>query len=637
MVESIIENATVAGQAQMIALKLLVKAPENVRKLLPKSGNADLEASIAAVGLLQNLVVYPETDTNGEATGKYAVTAGERRRATLLKLAKAKKLKKDEPILCRVCSREEAIELSLAENTQRQNMHPVDQFAAFVALIDGQGRSIADTAARFGVSELIVRQRIKLGRLSPNLLAVLRADEMSLEQAAALAISDDHAAQERTWFETQSWQREPHQIRSRLTTAYLPLTDGRIKLVGLDTYKAAGGGVLADLFDEHRSFATDLDLLDRLVRETLDTVAAEVSSEGWSWVEILPSHDLDRDAYRRIHPRPIGHSVEDEARLEALSAAYDDIAERGDDLTDEQEAQLAEIEAETDAINARGFRYDPEEQSRAGALVLLGYGDNPYRIERGLVRRADEPAEGAESETASKPAMAGGPKPLSATLIGELTAQRTAALWVELGRNSRIGLIAATHALALRAVYGDLLHSAPTCLNLEYSEETLRTRDKGIGDAPAFSAFEADRAMWRQRLPARGEDLWSWLIDQSDETILALLAFSIAETVDAVQGPNTGAAKVAHMNALASALDFDMGKWWTPNAGNYFARVPKDKILEAVCEGVSPQAADNLSALKKAAMADAAADRLAGTGWLPEILRTAKPAEAAQSLPVAAE
>jgi hypothetical protein len=41
--------------------------------------------------------------------------------------------------------------------------------------------------------------------------------------------------------------------------------------------------------------------------------------------------------------------------------------------------------------------------------------------------------------------------------------------------------------------------------------------------------------------------------------------------------------------------------------------------------------------LKKAAMADAAAERLAGIGWLREILRTAKSAETAQDLPVSAE
>jgi hypothetical protein len=47
----------------------------------------------------------------------------------------------------------------------------------------------------------------------------------------------------------------------------------------------------------------------------------------------------------------------------------------------------------------------------------------------------------------------------------------------------------------------------------------------------------------------------------------------------------------------------------------------KERILAAVAEGVSKEAAENLSTLAKAAMADAAEARLAGTRWLPELLR----------------
>jgi ParB family transcriptional regulator, chromosome partitioning protein len=43
--------------------------------------------------------------------------------------------------------------------------------------------------------------------------------------------------------------------------------------------------------------------------------------------------------------------------------------------------------------------------------------------------------------------------------------------------------------------------------------------------------------------------------------------------------------------------------------------------LEAVREGVSNEVADNLVKLKKPAMAEAAAQRLKGTGWLPPVLR----------------
>lgn len=54
----------------------------------------------------------------------------------------------------------------------------------------------------------------------------------------------------------------------------------------------------------------------------------------------------------------------------------------------------------------------------------------------------------------------------------------------------------------------------------------------------------------------------------------------------------------------------------------YFGRVAKKRIVEAVREGVSVEAAWNIAGLKKQAMAEAAAQRLAGTGWFPELLRT---------------
>ena len=61
---------------------------------------------------------------------------------------------------------------------------------------------------------------------------------------------------------------------------------------------------------------------------------------------------------------------------------------------------------------------------------------------------------------------------------------------------------------------------------------------------------------------------------------------------------------------------------WTPTAANYFGRVSKERIVEAVREGVSVEAAANIAGMKKLAMAEAAERRLAGTGWLPELLRT---------------
>src|SRR6516162_4392411 len=65
------------------------------------------------------------------------------------------------------------VETSLAENTIRAAMHPADQFVAMASLIDG-GATIEDVARRFGSSERHVRQRLRLGKLAPQLLDAYR-------------------------------------------------------------------------------------------------------------------------------------------------------------------------------------------------------------------------------------------------------------------------------------------------------------------------------------------------------------------------------------------------------------------------------------------------------------------------------
>ena len=87
---------------------------------------------------------------------------------------------------------------SLAENVQQVNQHPVDQFKAFMALME-KGMSEADVAAVYFVFPLVVRQRIKLVRVAPELLEDYIAREMTLEQLEAFAITDDQERQRHVW------------------------------------------------------------------------------------------------------------------------------------------------------------------------------------------------------------------------------------------------------------------------------------------------------------------------------------------------------------------------------------------------------------------------------------------------------
>ncbi|MNL07387.1 hypothetical protein D3C87_1280600 [compost metagenome] len=69
-----------------------------------------------------------------------------------------------------------------------------------------------------------------------------------------------------------------------------------------------------------------------------------------------------------------------------------------------------------------------------------------------------------------------------------------------------------------------------------------------------------------------------------------------------------------------------MSQYWTPTVSSYLGRVTKAHILEAVVDGVGYGAAERIKDKKKKEMAEKAEQLLAGSGWLPPLLRTEPPA-----------
>ena len=178
-----------------INLANLVPSRHNVRRHSTMQVE-ELAALIDAQGLLHNLVVTGQVVGRGKAQKmKFAVAAGERRRCALLLLQQRGRLPKSHEVLCELVAPERALEVSVAENSGREALHPADEFEAFKTLID-EGRGIEDVAARFGVSVLTVQRRLRLSAVSPKLVALYRQDGINLDQLMALALSDDHAAQE---------------------------------------------------------------------------------------------------------------------------------------------------------------------------------------------------------------------------------------------------------------------------------------------------------------------------------------------------------------------------------------------------------------------------------------------------------
>ena len=639
----------VSGVEIFVSLAKLKKSPRNARKV--PHGEAAIEALAASIqhkGLIQNLVVEPETKEDGTPTGYYLVTAGEGRRLAMLLRAKRKQIKKSEPVRCWLDTQNDPAEISLDENVTRTPMHPADQFERFRELADGKGWGAEEIGARFGVSGNVVKQRLRLGAVSPKLLQVYRQDGLTLDQLMAFAITEDHSRQEQV-FANLHHNREPWIIRRDMTAANVPAADRRAVFVGADAYVEAGGNIIRDLFSEDRGgFFEDVGLLDTLAIERLREIAGDVQAEGWKWAEAHIDYP-HANGFRRFYPQRITLSDEDEARLDAASVEYDQLVEGYDSLDEMPEdvsAKVEALDAEIDAIGARRSAYDPNVIANGGVFVILNH-DGTVKVERGFVRSEDEALADPQPEVQpedgeSEPVIDAGDdeqaedqqeadeaedeepgKPISDSLTRDLSAHRTLALRVALGERPDLALIALTHTLTAQLFYS---YAEAGCLEVRPTVTPLGSHADGIEDTPlAARASEAHEA-WTERMPRDVADLCAFIVGLDDERRLALLAHCASRTVNALRLPwDRKPRSLETANKLATALALDVAKDWTPTVDSYLGRVTKAHVAAAVAEGVSEEAADRIADMKKPDMAQAAEQLLAGTGWLPTVLRTAQP------------
>ncbi|AIJ45823.1 TPA: ParB N-terminal domain-containing protein [Stenotrophomonas maltophilia] len=623
------------------------RSKRNVRTT-PRQSIPELAASIARIGLLQNLIVILAAD--GE---QYEVVAGDRRLTALKLLAKKKRIPADYEVPCLLVADASARTVSLAENVQRENMHPADQFAAFAALVK-EGRSVEDIAADFGVSPLVVQRRLKLANVSPRLLADYRAGAATLEQLMALTITDDHTAQEAAFYGAPEWQRSPSKLRERLTEREIDAAHALVRFVGLDAYRQAGGGIRRDLFAEGDAgtYLTDTAVLETLVRDKLAMLAEDVRAEGWAWVEAVPHLAYEeRQAFQnapRHRREPTSREARRiaslETRLEKIEAELEEACQvessedeaKAEKLEQRRDQVVGELQDAEDALQG----YAPEVREVAGAIVTIDRSGEAV-IHRGLLREAEAKAlrtleklrrgfGSAEGEAANDEHEDADDAPkaasLSDRLAQRLSAHRTAALQIEVARHPHVALAALVHGMVQTVLhpdaYGDGL---PLGVRLT-AQDRLEGMAPDWPESPAAVALRELQQVAGEALPEDSAELFAVLLAKSQDELVRLLAVCVASTVDVVTPRATTYQPGAE---LAQAVGLDMAAWWKPTAEGYFKHVSKAVILDAV-GAFAPESVTRLAKLKKADIASEA-ERLAdGTGWMPAIFKAEGPQDTAQ-------
>lgn len=669
----------VLSNTRLIPFNKLILSQANVRRVSNGVSIEDLAEDIAHRGLLHNLNVRPMLGESGAETDMFEIPAGGRRYRALEILVKQKRLPKTAEIPCNVKSADDPIsaeEDSLAENTFREALHPLDEFRA-IRDLSAKGLGDETIAARLKITPAVVKQRKRLASVSEKLLAVYAEDGMTLEQLIAFTVSEDHARQEHVWncVADQIYDADPYNIRAMLTEDTVEASDKRVRFAGIEAYEAAGGIVMRDLFDENDGgWLQDPGLLDRLVTEGLRGAAAEIAVEGWKWINIAVSFPYGyENGTRRIAGTAPELSEEDYARREALRAEYDRIEEQyaeAEELPDDIDRHLGEIEAELEAFDNRPLLYDPADKARAGVFVSLT-NDGTLRIERGFVRREDEvmdePGENVGGETdktqdAPEPAPYravitigtgeddeieedDGVRPLPDRLVSELTAHRTLALQDAVAGHPRVAMTALLYKLCLDNFYHG---SSGTCLEASVRHAYMPIQAPDLKDCPSAHAIAERQERWKAEMPDGDDALWDYIAHLDDEKRAALLAHCVSFGITALyeradrpggSGPSRGTIerRIGQADRLAGAVALDMvSVGWKPTVENYLGRVTKPRILEAVREAKGEQSAQLIDHLKKGEMAKEAERLLDGTGWLPEPLRlleTAAHANEPEALP----
>ena len=540
-------------------------------------------------------------------------------------LAEAGTIAADIPVPCQIIAGDaNATEISLAENAVREQMHPADEFDAFLALIEG-GMRAADIAARFGVTETVVQQRLKLARVSPVIIAAYREGKIGLAHVMAFAVTDDHAAQENVWNELEEWQLEdpgnyPRRAHRRRSHGQKPACEIR----HAQSLRKGRGAVRRDLFaqDDDGVFIQDIVLLESLVAKKLEKTAAAVRKEGWKWVEVRGSFEYSEwsDCERR-YPEAEPLPAELQAELDALNAEYEKLNEaEWDDESGEENPRLDEITRRIEELDDREKSWQPETLAMAGAVVTIGH-DGKAEIHYGFVKPEDAPKKKAEAKTTVTGADGTVTETedaavLSAALTENLTAHRSAAIAASLKDSPGVALAAVVHGMALQIFYNG--HSDDTSLKITASKAALRD----VQGSTASEALERAKAQWGDSLPGKPDDLLPWCLAQPQDTLLDLLATCAACTINAVRLKSDSAddERFVHADRLAAALRLDMAQWFTPTAANYFSRIGKTGIIEALHE-VKGATAPAWHKAKKSELAAIAERELAGTGWLPKPLR----------------
>jgi len=579
-----------------VALRTLKLAEEEKGGLAVRKSDDDpasfatLKASIAAVGILQPLIVT-------KSTGGYCVVSGNRRLRALRELAAAPEEgdRFDKVPIIEVTdgSSGQLREIAVMANLSLP-MHPVDQLEVLAGARKG-GMSEDDIAARWGLKPQRVRQLLALGALVPEVRDAWRSGKITAKSAEKFTLADDKL-QTAVLAKYLAGKLSDWQLNEALVGKARELGP-MLQFVGLERYRQDGGKLREDLFGVLH-IPDDPKLVKRLYEDRIEAIIASLIAQGWAWAERKPQNF--QWSYGKIDPKEKPKPTKEEkAELEAIGNGNRD----DDDDDDDDESDWETRERINGEIALRG--YTAEQRKKSGCWVSVTAAGK-LTVEPGRVK-----PEAKRKETATKKAKERAKKVEKAAAAGDLPGVVSNALvqrmsqW--LTRAAAAALLAQPRReTALAALVAGVASKSKTC---EIAVGGLGRKETDFRKLPTFESI----------FSISNKKTMLDLLRDVDTIISNALDF---EAFNSDHPPLKDPGVVALVNAidpdhlhreLRKAIDFD----------DYFASVSKAMIVAALKEiGMDGAEIARLPAAK-AELAAFAAKRMKTVDWFPPELRAA--------------
>ena len=197
-----------ASDVKIVPIESVSPSPDQPRKKFPPGDMQDLANSISEKGVLQPLLVRPDS----KVPSGYSIVAGERRwRAA--QMAKLHEI----PVIIRALSDDETLEIAIVENVQRADLDPIEEAQGYQQLIERFGHSQSALSKVIGKSRPYIANALRLLSLPDYVKDQLTAGRISSGHARALVTTPEPSVLARKIVEQGLSVRQTEDLARQIT------------------------------------------------------------------------------------------------------------------------------------------------------------------------------------------------------------------------------------------------------------------------------------------------------------------------------------------------------------------------------------------------------------------------------------